>query len=493
VLPIVAALVSACTVGPNFSRPTPPEDAGYTPKPLPDKTASAPTKAGEAQKLVMDRDIPFEWWQLFHSPALNALVKKAFAANPTLPAAEAALRQAKEMVTAQEGFYYPTVTGGASASRNQTGSTLSPATANGSFLYDLYAAQLNVSYTPDVFGANRRAVESLDAQAANQRYQLEATYITLATNVVSAAITEASLRGQIAATKEIIAADQHALDILRNQFRLGYVMRIDVAAQESQLAQAEATLPPLQKAFEQNRDLLRVLCGNLPNEELAETFDLDTINLPVELPVSLPSKLIDQRPDIRAAEELVRSANAEVGVAIANRLPQFTITGSYGTTATEFRQLFEPGGVFWSIVGGVTTPIFDGGTLLHRERAADEALLQAAYQYRSTVLSGYQNVADTLHAVISDADALKADAASEAAAKVTLDLTHRQQQVGYVDYLTLIQAELAYQQAILARVQAQAARFADAAALYQALGGGWWNRKDVALADAPSSATANAK
>jgi NodT family efflux transporter outer membrane factor (OMF) lipoprotein len=487
---IVAVPLSACAVGPNFSRPAPPDDAGYTPKPLPDKTAAAPILAGAPEKLVMARDIPFEWWELFHSPALDSLVKKSFAANPTLPAAQAALRQARELVAAQQGFFYPSLTGGAAASRNQTGSTLSPATANGTFLYDLYAAQLNVSFTPDVFGGNRRQVESLDAQAATQRFQLEATYVTLATNVVSAAVTEASLRGQIAATKAIIEQDAKALQILKDQFRLGYAMRIDVAGQEATLAQAEATLPPLEKAFEQNRDLLRVLVGNLPNEELKETFDLDSIHLPQELPVSLPSKIVDQRPDVRAAEEAIRSANAQVGVAIANRLPQFSITGSYGATSTMWNSLFTPGGVFWTLVGGVSQPIFDGGTLLHREHAADEGLMQAAYQYRSTVLTAYQNVADTLHSVVSDADTLKADFASEEAAKVALDLTHKQQQVGYVNYLTLVQAELAYQQAKLTLVQAQAARLGDAAALFQALGGGWWNRKDN-VADTTANAAVN--
>ena len=438
----------------------------------------------------MARDIPFEWWELFHSPALDSLVKRSFAANPTLPAAQAALRQARELVAAQQGFFFPSLVGGASASRSQTASTLSPATANGTFLYDLYAAQLNVSFTPDVFGSNRRQVESLDAQAAIQRFQLEATYVTLATNVVSAAVTEASLRGQIAATKAIIEQRGKALQILKDQFRLGYAMRIDVAAQEATLAQAEATLPPLEKAFEQNRDLLRVLVGNLPNEELKETFDLDSIHLPQELPVSLPSKIVDQRPDVRAAEEAIRSANAQVGVVIANRLPQFSITGSYGATSTMWNNLFTPGGAFWTIVGEVSQPIFDGGTLLHREHAADEALMQAAYQYRSTVLTAYQNVADTLHSVVSDADTLKADFASEEAAKVALDLTRKQQQVGYVNYLTLIQAQLAYQQAKLTLVQAQAARLGDAAALFQALGGGWWNRKDNA-ADRTAKAAAN--
>jgi NodT family efflux transporter outer membrane factor (OMF) lipoprotein len=510
--------MSACSVGPDFNRPDAPEDAGYTPKPLPEKTASGKVQGGEAEKLVLDRDIPFEWWELFRSPALNKLIKRAFEANPTLPAAEAALRQANELVFAQIGEFYPTVDGGYTFERQKVAGNLSNSVApgvqgngtviaafqnspnnptepgarhNAPLFYNFHSAQLTLAWAPDVFGGNRRQVESLEAQAAIQRYQLEATYITLAANVVSTAIQEASLRGQIAATKEIIAADTKALDILRDQFRLGYAMRIDVAAQEATLAQAQATLPPLEKQFEQNRDLLRVLVGNLPNEELAETFDLDAIHLPQELPVSLPSKLVDQRPDVRAAEEAIRSANAQVGVAIANRLPQFPIGASYGGTATQFSQMFAPGGPFWTLIGGVTMPVFDGGTLLHRQRAADEALMQAAYQYRSAVLAAYQNVADTLHAIVSDADALKANLASEQAAKVTLDLTHRQQQVGYVNYLTLIQAETAYQQARLALVQAQAARYTDATALFQALGGGWWNRKDVAMG--PESTSAEGK
>jgi NodT family efflux transporter outer membrane factor (OMF) lipoprotein len=473
----MAVVVAACSVGPNFTRADPPDQAGFAPKPLPEATAAAiAVPGGEAQKLLTGRDIPFEWWELFGSPPLDALVRRAFAANPTLPAAEAALRQARELVYAQQGAFLPTVQAGISGSRNKTAATLSPATANGALYYDLYATQLNVSYTPDVFGLNRRQVESLDAQAAMQRFQLEAAYIALATNVASAAITEASLRGQIAATKDMIEQNTKALKILRDQFAAGYAMRIDVAAQEAALAQTQATLPPLEKAIEVNRDLLRVLVGNLPSEDVSETFTLDTLHLPQELPLSVPSKLVDQRPDIRAAEESLRSANAQVGVAIANRLPQFSITGSYGATATQWSQLFTPGGLFWSIVGGVTQPIFEGGTLLHKEKAADEALMQAAYQYRSTVLSAYQNVADSLHAVLSDADTLRADVEAERAAKVTLDLTQRQMQVGYVNYLTLIQAEVAYQQARLALIQAQAARFTDTAALFQALGGGWWHR-----------------
>jgi NodT family efflux transporter outer membrane factor (OMF) lipoprotein len=271
------------------------------------------------------------------------------------------------------------------------------------------------------------------------------------------------------------------LQILRDQFRLGFAMRIDVAAQEAALAQAKATLPPLQKQFEQTRDLIRALVGNLPNQDVPETFELEALRLPPELPLSLPARVIEQRPDVRAAEAQLHAANAQVGVAVAAMLPQFSISGSLGGNATQIPWLFRTGGPFWNLYGNVSQPIFQGGTLLHRKRAAKDALKQAAAQYQSTVIAAYQNIADTLHATLSDADALAADVDAENAAKVSYDLTRRQLEVGYVNYLTLLNAQTAYQQALLLRVQAQATRFGDSVALFQALGGGWWNRKQIAM------------
>jgi NodT family efflux transporter outer membrane factor (OMF) lipoprotein len=323
-------------------------------------------------------------------------------------------------------------------------------------------------------------VESLAAQTDAQRFALEATYVTLASNVVAAAVQEASLRAQLEATEQIIAADEESLQILRDQFRLGFAMRIDVAAQEAALAQVETALPPLQRQYEQTRDLIRVLVGNLPNQDVPESFKFDALQLPPELPLSLPAKIIEQRPDVRAAEAQLHAANAQVGVAVAAMLPQFSITGTLGGNAAQIPLLFAGGGPFWTLVGGVTQPIFEGGTLLHTKRAASAALKQAAAQYQSTVITAYQNVADTLHASLSDADALVGAVEAENAAKVTYDLTRRQMEVGYVNTLTLLGAETAYQQALLARVQAQATRYGDTVALFQALGGGWWNRKEVA-------------
>jgi NodT family efflux transporter outer membrane factor (OMF) lipoprotein len=501
-LVLLAALASSCAVGPRYHKPEAPANAGYAPTPLSAASASAPVHGGEVQRLISERDIPFEWWQLFQSPALNALVEQAFKANPTIAAAQAALDQAQELVYAQRGFFFPTVGANYNFERQKIPGNLTLDDAPGvqgngdnllppvqdlnhtphthPLFYDFHTAQLTVGFVPDVFGSNWRQMESLAALAEAQRFALEATYITLASNVVAAAIQEASLRAQLKAVERIIEANETALQILREQLRLGQAMRIDVAAQEAALAQAKTLLPPLQKQFEQTRDLIRALVGNLPNQDVTETFELDALELPPELPLSLPAKLIEQRPDVRAAEAQLHSANAQVGVAVAAMLPQFNITGTIGGNADQFPWMFRTGGPFWTLIGGVTQPVFEGGTLLHRKRAAKAALRQAAAQYQSTVIAAYQNVADTLHATLSDADSLAANVDAEDAAKVTYDLTRRQMEVGYVNYLTLLSAEAAYQQALLLRIQAQATRFGDSVALFQALGGGWWNRPRLA-------------
>jgi len=499
VLPSLAALCG-CAVGPNFHRPTAPPDAGFTAEPLPQVTASADVHAGDAQRLVIGQDVAFRWWQAFGSPALDSLVEQAFRANPTVTAGQAALRQAQELVYAQRGYFFPSVAADYAFERQQVegnvatssapgvqgnGQNLTPGGPAQPLIYNYHTAELTVGFTPDVFGSNRRKVESLAAQAQMQRFELAATYLTLASNVVAAAIQEASIRAQIAAVRQIIDYNEKSLQVVRDRYDQGYAMRIDVAAEEAQLAQAKALLPPLRKQLEQTRDLLRALVGKLPNQELEQTFELSSLKLPKDLPLSLPSKIIEQRPDVRAAEEQMRSANAQVGVAIAAMIPQFSISGAVGGGANEFSWMFRSGGPFWNVIAGVTQPLFAGGTLLHSKRAADQTLLQAAAQYQETVLTAYQNVADTLHALIADADELAAADAAERAAKVTLELTHEQMQDGFVDYLADLAAQVTYQQALLALVQAQSTRFGDTAALYQALGGGWWNRTGELAAVGP--------
>ena len=373
-------------MGPDFKTPNPPVGKGYTARPLPPSTASARVAGGAAQQFVSGEDIAADWWHVFHSKALNTLVEQALAANPNLPAAQAALRQAQENVAAQRGSYYPSVSAGIDASRNLTPeAAVSPASASGSPYYSLITPQLNVSFVPDVFGANRRAVESLQAQAANQRFMLEATWLTLTSNVVAGAIQEASLRGQIKATEETIRVEIDLLKILKMQEKLGQVTGADVAAQEASLAQARLNLPPLQKQLAQQRDALTTLAGKFPSEEIAQTFDLDTLHLPVRLPLSLPSSLVRQRPDVRQAEENLHAASANIGQAVAARLPQITLTAQVGNSANSATELFKPGTNFWTLAGGLTQPVFEGFALQHKQRAAQAAFDQAAAQYRGTV------------------------------------------------------------------------------------------------------------
>jgi len=477
----VAALLDGCAAGPDFARPNAPSVDRYTAEPLPAQTASAAVPGGVAQRFIGDGDIPAEWWEAFHSPALDALIKEALQANPNLAAAQAALRQAHELREAGEGAFFPLVQAGFTAARNRTAGQLSAPTASGAYYYNQYTTQLAVSYVPDVFGGTRRAVEGLAAQEEVQRFQLRAVQLTLTSGLVAAVIGEASLRDQIAATDEIIRVQRESLDILRRQKTLGQVAGAEVAAQEAALAQAEATLPPLQKQLAQQRDLIAVLLGRAPADQPKVKFDLASLQLPRDLPVSLPSKLVGQRPDIRVAEENLHAASAAIGVATANMLPQLDLTANLGTTALTMGSLFGPGTAFWILAAGATQTIFDGGALLHKKRAADAAFDEAAAQYRMTVLAAFQNVADTLEAIKSDADALAATTRVESAAKASLDIAKRQLSLGAVNYLALLIAEQAYEQAVVNRVQAQALRFADAAALFQALGGGWWNRHESRL------------
>jgi NodT family efflux transporter outer membrane factor (OMF) lipoprotein len=478
---VVLVLLTGCAVGPDFERPAAPDVEGYTPGPLPGKTVSAEVAGGEEQRLVQGLDIPGQWWTLFRSEALNALIEQALKNNPTLPAAEAALRLAWENVYAGEGAFFPTAVVSYSPSRNKTATgVVFTSASSGKPWFTLHTAQVVVAYAPDVFGGTRRQVEALMATAEFQRYQVEATYLTLTANVAAAAVQEASLRGQITATEEIIKIETEALGILRKQFELGQVAGGDVAAVEATLAQAQATLPPLQQKLAVQRDLLTALIGRLPSQEPAEKFELASLQLPQDLPVSLPSSLVEQRPDIQSAEAQLHSASAAIGVAVAARLPQFTLAGNAGTVANRISQLFiTPGTAFWTLAGNVAQTVFDAGTLLHKERAAVAAFDQAAAMYRSTVITAFQSVADVLHALQSDAETLKAAYTAERAAFKSLEIARRQLQLGAIGYLGLLTAENTYNTALLALVQAQAARFADTAALFQALGGGWWNRSDV--------------
>jgi NodT family efflux transporter outer membrane factor (OMF) lipoprotein len=477
---LASLLIAGCVVGPNFKPPAAPTVKNYTPQPPATTVATPGVPGGEAQRFVSGGDIPADWWTLFHSRPLNALIEQALANNPNLKAAQAALLVAHENTRAQHGAYAPKVSAGVGITRERDPSgSLAPVPSNNSFLYTLVTPQLSVSYVPDVFGLNKRTVEAAAAQEQASRYEMIATDITLSANVAAAAIQEASLEDQVDATRQLIDINEKMLGILRYQKGKGYAGGLDLAAQQSQLAQLEASLPPLLKQLEQQQDAIAVLAGRYPGQAPAEKFTLASLTLPQDLPLSLPSTLVAQRPDVLQAEANLHAASAQVGVATANRLPNITLSANAGSTALAIGQVFGPGTGFWNIGAALLAPIFDGGTLLHQQRAARAAYTQAAEQYRATVLTAFQNVADTLVALERDAETLKADAAAADAARTTLNLTQLQYKDGYASYLALLNAEQTYQQARLALVQAEASRFADTAALFQALGGGWWHRTDL--------------
>jgi len=479
---LFAVLISlcGCTVGPDFKSPPAPAAETYLNTPLADTSGTPAVPGGGIQHFAAGQDIPGEWWSLFHSEQLDGLIRQALANNPDLAAAQAALKVAMENVKAQMGTYYPQVTAGLNASRSQNAGEIAPTLSSNTLLYNLYQAQLSVSWTPDIWGGNKRQVEALQAAADAQRFQLQAAYVALTANIVAAAIQEASLEAQIDATDQMIADEQKILTIEQRQQASGEIAGADVATQQVVLAQARQSLPPLQKQLAQQRDLLTALTGKLPAEEVRGNLDLSRLTLPGDLPVSLPSKLVEQRADIRAAEENVHMASAEVGVAVANQLPNITLSANGGAIATQLSQLFTPGNQFWSIGAGAAGTIFDGGTLSHRTQAARDTLDQVGAQYRSTVITAFQNVADALHAIQTDSDALTAAAAAQSAASRSLAIARKQLTLGQVSGVALLTAQQAESQTRLALVQAEANRFADTAALFQALGGGWQQSNQAA-------------
>jgi NodT family efflux transporter outer membrane factor (OMF) lipoprotein len=476
----LACLLAACAVGPNFKKPDAPRTSGFTPPgDIPEQLAT-PASPDQAQHFVEGLDIPGQWWTLFQSPALNALIERALANNPTLDAAAAALRQANENLAAERGSYYPSVSAGVGVQRQKVPGAALGAPQVPSVIYTLNNATLNISYTLDAFGAIRRKVESLGAQAEYERYALEAAYLSLTANLVTAAINEASLRSQLSATQDIADSQRRQLDITQRRFTAGGAARADILQQQAVLQSTLATLPALRTQLAQQRNLLATYAGALPADYAGPEFTLDSLALPVELPLSVPSRFVEQRPDVREYSELLHEATAEIGVATANMLPQITLTGSYGGEATSFSNVFSPASVVWSLAASATQPIFKGGQLLHQRRAAVAAAQQAAANYRATVITAFQNVSDTLYALKGDAEALEAQALAERTAAQSLDLVQVQYKSGAASYLQVLSAEQSYQSAAVALIKAKAQRYADTAALFQALGGGWWNRTDVA-------------
>lgn len=466
---LLSIFLASCVVGPDYKRPKP-----VIPKTLSIKA----TQKLEQQKIALHEKIPKKWWKLFHSKALNELITQSFAHNADIAAAKASLLNAREQVYAHRGIYYPHARLSFEPSKQQVARILTSVLASNQYDYSLFTSQLLVGYNPDAFGGNKRQEESLIALAHYQQLQLEATYLTLASNVVSTAIQEASLNAQIKATQKLIEIQKTLLNITRKRHQLGDASSFDMHLEEQALASNEASLPPLRKQLALQHDLLNALAGRLPDDHETPRFKWGEIKLPKRLPVSLPSTLLEQRPDIRAAEEQMHSANALIGVAKSNRLPNINLTTTgLGASSTNLTSFIGPNTNFWGLAGIVAQPVFDAGTLFHRQKAAEAAYQQAAENYRSTVIQAFQNVTDTLQAIHHDSEAFKTAKVAQKASQENVSIARQQWQLGDLNTYIFLQNQQFHLEKELALIQSQTNRLLDSVALFQALGGGWWDDK----------------
>jgi NodT family efflux transporter outer membrane factor (OMF) lipoprotein len=476
---IAVFVLAGCAVGPDFHTPKAPTSTQYTRGKQPEATTDAPGTGGAAQKLVPDRDIPADWYDLFQSESLDRLVRLGLRDSPTVEAARAALNNAQDTYVAERGaLFIPQADGQLGATRERVPGAAFGDPAAPASTFTLYNAAVNVSYRLDVFGGSRRQLEELRAQTDFQRWELEAANLTLTGNIVTTAFDVASLRDQLAAVRDLVASEGDTYKVVQRQFEVGGASKADVLSQQSQLAQAEAEVPGLEKALAQAHHRLAVLVGRTPDDPRVPDFVLDNFTLPTELPVSVPAKLVQQRPDVRAAEAQLHQATAAVGVATANLYPQVNLTASFGTESITAGGLFGAGTSTWTLGGALLQPLFHGGELRYKRRAAVDALEQSDAQYRQTVLAALQDVADTLRALETDARALRAEVEAERAASDAYDIARKQFQYGGISYITVLNTQRLLLTARQNRVQAQAARYSDSAALFQSLGGGWWNRED---------------
>jgi len=449
------------------------------PPEIPTAERYTPTPVTE-ERLAQGADISARWWTLFKSPALDGLVRQALEASPTLARSSAKLRQAQEDLSARTGgTRFPKVDAKLSANRVDVNpQSLGVQNLPVQTPFNLYLASVGVSYTLDLFGANRRDLEALQAGVDYQRYELEAARLMLAGNVVTAAIREASLREQIAATQEIIELQERQLAITERLVNLGTAAQADAVAQRLDLAQIRAVLPDLQRQLEQVRHRLAVYIGKPPGAANLPEFKLVDLQLPPELPLSLPSELARQRPDIRAAEALLHQASARVGVATANLYPQITLSANLGSLASNGGDLFSSGSGFYVLGASLAQPLFHGDELQAKRRAAVAAYEQAGAAYQEVVLQSFQNVADVLRALEADAKKVKERTDAATKARTYHDITSARFKAGGVSYFFLLDAQRKLHGALIDRTQALAERYADSAALFQALGGGWWRNAE---------------
>ena len=465
---VFSILTSGCAVGPDFRSPPAPLTS-LSPTPL----ATTVGRRGERLTYVEGLAIPQRWWELFHCPALNSILTRAISANPDLQAAQAALRIADANMQAARGSFFPQIDAnvGASSQRPNPAQTQPP--GNTTSPYSIASGQLSVSYALDVFGGNRRRVESLTAQAEAQYFEVEAAYLTLTAKIALAAIAEASLRDEIGSAETSVSVGRDVLGILKQQADANEATLVDVSTQDVALSQFEQSLQSLKKRLAIGRNSLAALAGGLAGNGIHEKFEFACLKLPKELPLSLPADIVRRRPDVRAAEANMHSATAEVGVAMANRFPQFNLTASAGaSTVAKFAGAWPPF-LFWSIAGSAAQTLFDGMSLAQKQRAAEAGLDRSEALYRSTVITAFQNVADVLQTIEADRRSFVVARRGMEAAKVNLDRTRMLLAKRLASAVQVLNAQQLYAQASSSHAQAKAALRANSVMLFQALGGGW--------------------
>jgi len=484
ILGTLLVFLAGCAVGPDFVRPVPPAVDHYTQGAEPTATISA---VGQAQQFARDTAVPDDWWRLFNCAKLDAVVNEAIAGNPSLQAAQASLRQSQDNLRAGYGVFFPQLDAGFAASRQKSSPANLGSTAPGS-IFNLFTLSATVSYALDVFGGERRVVEGLQAQVDLQRATVQGAYLTLLANVENSVIARAAYREQIIATEQTIGLLREQIGITETQARAGTVPYANVLSLRSQLAAFAALLPPLKQGLSHAGHVLATLVGRAPAEWTPPELALSDLTLPGELPVTLPSELVRQRPDILAAEAQLHGASSEIGVATAAEFPSFVLSGSYGQNNSSMVNLLKSSSNFWSLGAGVSAPLFDGGTLWFKRKASLEGYQQMLASYRQTVLGALAQVADTIRALENDAEVLQAQADALKTADEALRLSKASYQAGVVNYLQILIADGQYHQAQIGYLQAQALRLQDTVALFAALGGGWRNEVEVKAAVSPAGA-----
>jgi NodT family efflux transporter outer membrane factor (OMF) lipoprotein len=481
---IVAAVLSigvaSCTVGPDFEAPKPPSVTRYTSPdetivPGPDARKAAPTQA-----VALGERVAADWWTLFRSPKLDLLVKQAIAGSRTLEGAKTKLEQAREAVAVAASALYPQVGLNASVmEEKQTAATfgLTPNVAPLPPSFNLFQVGPTASYTPDLFGQTHRRIEQQVALAEYQSDQLDAAYLTLTGNTVSQALQVAAVRSQLKALNDILAIDRQNVDLVRKQRQAGTVPDSDVIVAESQLAADETLKPGLEQQLSVAKHALAVLIGRAPGNWSPPDFDLAAFTLPHRLPVSIPSELVHQRPDIQAAEAQLHAASAQIGIATAQLYPSITLSAGINASSLNGADLFNPSALAWSIAAGLTQPIFDGGMREAERRAALAAFKESAADYQQTVLQAFGQVADILQALTHDTNLLAAQRHALSMASEAVRLQRINYGSGGSGIIGLLDAQRQYQQAQLGYVRAEAQRHQDTVQLLVAMGGGWWDQK----------------